>query len=41
MINSAILQQHLEVVGQVQRDNAELRAQLASVVRDLAMEDDN
>ena len=38
MVNPAVLQQLLEVVGQVQRDNADLRAQLASVVRDQARE---
>ena len=41
MMNPAILQQLLDVVGQVQRDNAELRAQLVSVLRDQAREDDN
>src|ERR1044072_5194852 len=41
LMNPAIVQQLLEVVGQVQRDNAELRAQLATVVRDQAREDDN
>src|ERR1044072_1082093 len=41
LVNPAIIRQILEVVGQVQRDNAELRAQLATVVRDQAREDDN
>src|ERR1044072_1696036 len=38
LMNPAIVQQLLEVGGQVQRDNAELRAQLATVVRDPARE---
>ena len=40
-VNPAVLQQLSEVVWQVQRDNVDLRAQLASVVRDQAREDDN